>query len=88
MTGVPYIFKVATSLQAEFLCNEDWRDALEQGVNSVKVGPIDVKFDDSFQAVSANLPLDAVVVQLLSPYSSVAVKNGSQGIRTRRIYSA
>lgn len=88
LTGVPYIFKVACSLQCEFLVDEDWRESLEQGVTSVQVGPIDVKFDRDFVPVSSKLPLDPAVVQLLSPYTSVLVnKSINRSVKTRRLVS-
>lgn len=87
LLGVPKLIKVATAYQAEHLSAGDWREAYDQTVSSVKVGPVEVSLNRKEEQEQRSIPLSPSVVQLLSSISTIALRT-SMRRRVRRLYSA
>lgn len=87
LSGVPNIIKIATVLQAEYQNDNTIASSTEQGVNSVKVGPLEVSLKSDETANPSKLPIAPHVVAMLSPYSTVAVSSRGRVI-SRRLASA
>jgi hypothetical protein len=87
LTGVPNIIKIATLLQAEYQNENTIASSTEQGVNSVKVGPLEVSLKSDETTNPSKLPIAPHVVAMLSPYSTVGVSSRGR-IVSRRLASA